>query len=207
MNTSTTQPHRLNDNGNSSGAAVTNLSDPVDGSSLDDNKKTDEASSGSRYCSIEFILRFVVGVASFFLFDLFLYAAIMQGNDVDGLQWIIFYALNAAVCFLFLQNHFVHHTCCFLAIPLLSAVTAIWAIVYIVIASLNVKYTPTGGAEDGTGDNDNQTLREEYIYELAGASLGLFSSLYHTFMVQCCVKKGDKVEDTAEQQNVLSEQL
>ena len=74
MNTSTTQPHWLTDNGNSSGAAVTNLSDPVDGSSLDDNKKTDEASSGSRCCSIEFILRFVVGVAIFLLLDLFLSA-------------------------------------------------------------------------------------------------------------------------------------
>jgi len=197
MNTSTT-PHWLNDYGNSSRAAVTNLSDPVDEFSLDDNKKTDEASSGSRYCSIEFLL---LSFASLALLGLFVYAAIMQDNDVDGLQWIIFYALNAAVCLLFL----VHYTCCFpvIAIPLLSAVTAIWAVVYIVIASRNVKETPTGGAEDGTGDNDNQTLREEYIYELAGASIGLFSSLYHTLMAQCCVKKGDKVEDTAEQQNVL----
>ena len=201
MNTSST-PHWLNDNGNSSGAAVTNLGNPVDGSSLDDNKKTDETSSGSRYCSIGFLL---LSFASLSLFGLFVYAAIMQDNDVDGLQWIFFYALNAAICLLFL----VHYTCCFpvMAIPLLSAVTAIWAVVYIVIASLNVKDTPSGGAQDGTGDNNNQTLREEYIYELAGASIGLFSSLYHTFMAQCCAKKVDKVEDTAEQQNVLSEQL
>jgi hypothetical protein len=171
MDASTT-PHWLKDDGNSSGAAVTNLSDPFDGSAnaLDDNNKSDKAYSGSRYCSFVFILLSLISLA---FLGLFVYAATTQDDDVSGLQWIIFYSLNAAVPAIFL----VYYTCCFplMVIPLLSAVTAVWSVVYIVIASLKVKDTAAGGATDGTGDNDNQTLRQEYIYELAGASIGLFS--------------------------------
>ena len=57
-------------------------------------------------------------------------------------------------------------------------------------------------------DNDNQTLQEEYIFELAGASIGLLSSLYHPIVAKCCVMKDDKKveEDNLEEKN-LSEQV
>lgn len=132
----------------------------------------------------------ILSLAELVLCALFVYSAIVQNNDVDGIQWIVYYSLSAAIPALFM----VYYTCCFpaMAIYFLSTVTAIWSIVYIVIASLNVKDTPAGGAAEGTGDNDNTTLRTEYIFELSGASIGLFSALYHTCMVKCCVKKDNK---------------
>lgn len=147
----------------------------------------------------------VLSVTELLLCALFVYSAIVQNNDADGIQWIVYYSLNAAIPALFM----VYYTCCFpaKAIYFLSKITAIWSIVYIVIAALNVKNTPAGGDADGTGDNDNVTLRTEYIFELSGASIGLFSSLYHAVGVKCCAKKDkEKVEEDGIELN-LSEQV
>lgn len=125
---------------------------------------------------------------------LFVYSAIVQNNDVDGIQWIVYYSLNAVIPAMFM----VYYTCCFpaAAITFLSGITFIWSVVYVVIAALKVKDTPAGGDAEGTGDNDNVTLLTEYIFELSGASIGLFSSLYHPLMVKCCVKRDkEKVEE------------
>lgn len=118
---------------------------------------------------------------------LFVYSAIVQNNDGDGLQWLIFYALNGALVAMFM----LYYMCCFpqKAIYGLGFGMTVWAIVYIVIASLNFRDAPKGGDKAGTGDNDNQTLREEIGYEIGGASLGALSALYHVFMVKCCVNK------------------
>uniref|UniRef100_A0A7S4ARS8 Uncharacterized protein n=1 Tax=Pseudo-nitzschia australis TaxID=44445 RepID=A0A7S4ARS8_9STRA len=127
------------------------------------------------------------GLVSLFLLVLFVYSASVQTNDVGGVQWIVFYALNAAVPAAFL----VYYRFCVPIAPVyaLVAATSAWSVVYIAIAAANVKNTPAGGATDGTGDNDGQTLKEEYIFELAGASLALFSSLYHAGVARFCVDR------------------
>jgi hypothetical protein len=90
----------------------------------------------------------------------------------------------------------VYYMCCFppIALYILTAAVAIWSIVYIVITSLKLKDTPKGGDTTGTGDNVNRTLRQEYIFELAGASVGLVSSLFHACMAKYCVNKNNKNE-------------
>ena len=189
-------PDWLEDNGESAKKSGSGLDPFADESTTaseinngnDNNDKTNkESSSRSRFaCSFGAILLTLISLA---LLGLFAYAAYTQNNDIDGIQWIIFYSCNAAVPAIFL----VYYVCCFpaKAMYLLSAATAIWSIVYIVLAALKVKDEPAGGDTNGTGDNDGQTLREEYIYELAGASIALFSSLYHACMTKCCAKKGD----------------
>jgi hypothetical protein len=91
----------------------------------------------------------------------------------------------------------VYYMCCFpsIAMYILTAAVAIWSIVYIVISSLKLKDTPKGGDTTGTGDNANQTLRQEYAYELAGASIGLVSSLYHACMAKYCANKNNKEDE------------
>ena len=127
----------------------------------------------------------IFGLASLFLLALFVYSASVQTNDAGGIQWIVFYALNAAVPATFL----VYYRFSVPIVPLcvLAAATSAWSVLYIAIAARNVANTPAGGGTDGTGDNDGQTLREEYVFELAGASLALSSSLYHVGVARFCV--------------------
>ena len=194
MNTSAT-PEWLEDNGESSGTAGTGV-DPFQGVSLED-KNDDavekESSSRSRVaCSGSTIALWVLSLG---FIGLFAYGAAANANDPDALQWIIFYALNAVVPAMFL----LYSVCCFpiVVIYFFSAVTAIWSIVYIVIASLNLKNAPP---EDDTVDNGVFSERSEYIFELAGASLALFSSLYHVCTAKFCVtKKSVKEEDDAKE--------
>ena len=196
-------PEWLEENGDSSRGNGSGITDPPsDGFDAEKN----EEPKGSRFACCSFGCIFL-GLISLVLCGLFVYSAVVQDNDADGLQWIMYYSFNALVPVVFLIYYY---TSCFpvMAIHLLSALTAIWSIVYIVIASLKVQDTPSGGATDGTGDNDNQTLQEEYIFELAGASIGLLSSLYHPIVAKCCVMKDDKKveEDNLEEKN-LSEQV
>ena len=190
-------PEWLQKDGEGSKTSNSNVVDPVDGSTENDEN---ESSSKSRLSFISggCVLLTLVSIA---LFGLFVYAAVVQGNDVDALQWIIFYSFNAALPALFL----VYYMCCFpvIAIYILSALVAIWSIVYIVISSLKLKNT-SGGDVDEAEDTNGQSQREEVIFELAGASICLFSSLYHSVMAKCCVKKEEK---KVEEENVISEDL
>jgi hypothetical protein len=134
-----------------------------------------------------------LSIISFCFLGLFVYSATTQDNDVDGLQWMFYYAVNATLVAVFI----VYYACCFplKVLYLLSTSVVIWSCVYIVIAALKLSDTPKGGDDKDTGDNDNMTLREEYAFELAGASLGLFSAMYHVFIAKCCVNKAPKTDE------------
>jgi hypothetical protein len=114
----------------------------------------------------------IVGVSTV-LMALFIYSAVVQNNDKDKIEWYIFYSISAAIpaCFL------CHYMLCFPAkiIYCCSTGMAVWSIVNIVLISLKVADTPKGGE----GNREGQTLREEYIWELSGVAVGLFSALYH----------------------------
>jgi len=199
MNTSAT-PEWLQENGESSGTTSTAV-DPFDGvTTTEDAEQIKDSSSRLRFaCSCKTIF---FGLTSLAFLALFAYSASTQSNDIDGIEWIAFYSLNAAVPAFFL----VYYSWCFpiMAIYLLSVLTSIWSIVYIVMAALKVKNTPEGGETSGTGDNDGQTLREEYIFELAGASIALFSSLYHACVSKFCVNKENTIKDIELNQSVES---
>lgn len=161
------------------------------GSKGSENGPSSDTKSKVSMCSCKTIF---LSVTSCLFFGVFVYSATTQDNDADGLQWMIFYALNAAL----VGGFIVYYACCFplKVLYLLAASMGIWSSVYIVIAALNLKDTPKGGAEEGTGDNDNMTLYEEYAFELGGASLALFSALYHVCIAKCCVnKEGDNKSD------------
>jgi hypothetical protein len=155
--------------------------------SKDQNEQPKQRKSFSCSCGA-----FMILIISTAFFVLFVYSATTQGNDSDKLQWLLFYALSATLVALFM----VSYMCCFPAkvFYVLTLGMIIWSIVIIVLTSLDFKKAEKGGAKEGTGDNDNQTLRQELGYELGGASLSLLSSLYHITMICCCVDKQKKEE-------------
>lgn len=128
------------------------------------------------------------------LLGFFIYSTIVQQNDPDKYEWSVFYGLHAAIPTLFL----VHYVFCFpdKFIYALSGGMAVWSIVQIILISVELE-NASGEikVQDAMGgSNEEQTEREEYIYELAGVSLGLFSALHHSFMMFCCVNKDNKKE-------------
>jgi uncharacterized membrane protein len=202
MNKSET-PQWLDGNGESPGAAESAVDVPADESAQEDKEASSKKCSFFACCSFGCVC---VNLVSIVLIVLFAYSASVQYNDIDGVEWVSFYSLNAVIPALFLISYMY----CFpvLAIYLLSLATSVWAIVYIVAAAAMVKKTPAGGDQEGTGDNDNVTLQTEYIYELAGASIALASSLYHSLMAKFCIKKAVDAEETTDEDNLaLSEDV
>merc|ERR1719491_188677 len=190
MNQSTTADW-LEDNGESATAGGTASNGLETSESINDNNDQ----SGKDFSSLSSCLSCYCGLislTSLILLALFLYSASVQSNDIDGIHWIIYYSFSACIPAAFL----VYYTCSFptIVVYVLSAANAIWSIVYIVISALKLKDISKGGATNDTGDNPNQTLRQEIAFELAGVSIGLFSSLYHICMAKFLVKKNNKDE-------------
>eukprot|EP00535_Pseudo-nitzschia_heimii_P012455 CAMPEP_0197193236 /NCGR_PEP_ID=MMETSP1423-20130617/26753_1 /TAXON_ID=476441 /ORGANISM="Pseudo-nitzschia heimii, Strain UNC1101" /LENGTH=196 /DNA_ID=CAMNT_0042646369 /DNA_START=73 /DNA_END=663 /DNA_ORIENTATION=+ len=189
-------PEWLQDDDTSPKPTATSLS--ID--QLGDDKPDESAGKKSKsvFCSFGCVFLNLISLA---FFGLFVYSAVVQNNDADGLQWIIFYSVNAAIPALFVVQYTFCSCIPVKLIYLLSVVTAIWSTVYIVISSLNVSNIMGGDATNAAanvnattnvGDDDNQTLLEAAIFENAGAAIGLFSSLYHPLVAKCCVKTPKK---------------
>ena len=189
-------PEWLQDNGESPPPST-----DITGDQFGESQAEQSAEKSSRFacCSLGCIFLNLISLA---FIGLFVYSAITQTNDVDGLQWIIFYSINAAIPAFFVVRY--TFCSCFPVklIYLFSVIATIWSIVYIVISSLNLK----DGGSSGAGENENPTLRQDIIFELAGASVCLISSLYHLFITKCCIKTEDKVEDATNEENI-SEQV
>lgn len=127
----------------------------------------------------------IVGISAILL-GAFIYSAVVQKNDKDKIEWYIYYSISAAIPVFFLC----HYMLCF-PVKIIYTFTAgmvIWSLVMIILISLKVADTPKDGAE---GD-DGQTLREQYVWELSGVSVGLFSALYHGCASRCFVSKKDE---------------
>ena len=154
--------------------AASGATAPIDDQAADStnsDKKLEPSSSSCVACSC---VAAIIAAVSIIFLALFVYSAIMQTNDIDGVEWIVFYSVNAILPAIFLVYYLFHFPA--MALYILSAATAIYSIVYIVITSLRLKTTPDGG-------------REELAYELGGASIALFSSFYHISMTKFCVNK------------------
>jgi hypothetical protein len=137
----------------------------------DDDKPS--SSSPGRFNSI---FLFLMSAA---LLGLFIYSVTTQKNDEDRIEWSMFYGISAVIPALFLCHWLLWFPD--KLIYLVSTGMAVWAIVYIVLYSLDLKdITSSGGDEEA---------RKELIMELAGISLGLFSALYHPCVMRCCIKK------------------
>mmetsp|Transcript_9333 Transcript_9333/g.10765 ORF Transcript_9333/g.10765 Transcript_9333/m.10765 type:complete len:190 (-) Transcript_9333:60-629(-) len=189
MNQSTTADW-LEDNGESAtgGTASNGLETSQSINDKNDQSGKDFSTSSSCfscYCGL-------ISLTSLILLALFVYSASVQSNDIDGIHWIIYYSYSACIPAAFLVYYiYLFPT---KVVYVLSAANAIWSIVFIVISALKLKDIPKGGATNDTGDNPNQTLRQEIAFELGGVSIGLFSSLYHICMAKFLVKKNNKDE-------------
>jgi len=181
----------LEDNGESATAGGATFDGLETSESINDKNNQNGKDFSSSSSCFSFYCGLII-LTSLVLLALFLYSASMQSNDIDGIHWIIYYSFSAAIPAVFL----VYYMYCFptIVVYVLSAANAIWSIVYIIISALNLNDIPKGGATNDTGDNPNQTLRQEIAFELAGASIGLFSSLYHICMAKFCVNKNNNDE-------------
>jgi hypothetical protein len=183
------QPSDVEAGGNG-GAFTTDLEavDPAADTSSQKNKKERSSKSDGddvgqssrpplRSCrSITLLL-----VSTIFL-GLFVFSAIVQNNDLQGIQWIVFYSVHAAIAAAFI----VHWTCCFpeKLFYLLTVAMTVWSIVYVVMGSIQLSKTEKGGPDT---END-RTEFEDVAFELAGACIGLASTFWHGFMTRFCVK-------------------
>ena len=106
------------------------------------------------------------------LFALFVYATTVQGNDSDKFVWTFYYGLLA-----FIPALFIIHFCFRGKIKIvprliygLSLAMSIWSIVFIIMISLDLR--------NATDEN----MREELMFEISGASIGLATALYHVIL-------------------------
>jgi len=145
----------------------------------------------ARYCHWSML------AISIILTIIFAYSAIVQYNDSDSVfVYATFYTLHFAFSFFVSLQHMLSCLNCdtrdesgnFARVKLVfwvvASVMAIWSVVMIIIPA--AKLPVEGGEEDKGGDNNDATLEEEIHYEIAGASLGLFSALYHVIWIQMC---------------------
>lgn len=131
------------------------------------------------FCSCRTIsLLLVSGI----LLALWIYSATVQKNDLQGIQWIVFYSLHATLAATFI----VYWLCWFpeKVLYVLSAAMSVWSIVYIVMASIQLSKTDKGGANT----ENERTEFEDTAFELGGACVALLNALYHGCMARCCIK-------------------
>jgi hypothetical protein len=155
-----------------SGKSTLMTEDPLAAPTKNDVSKPSSSSPG-RFKSI------VLFVMSAALLGLFIYSVTTQKNDKDRIRWSIFYGISAGIPALFLCHWLLWFPD--KLIYLVSTGMAVWATVFIVLLSLDLKDIPS--------NEDDDEARNELIMELAGLSIGLFSALYHPCVMRCCIKK------------------
>jgi hypothetical protein len=114
----------------------------------------------------------------------FIYAALTGKGGGSKLVWYIYYAISAAIPIFFLC----HYILCFpvKVIYALSLGMAVWSIVNVVMASLDLK---------DHSKSEDKSVHKDLIWELAGVSAGLFSALYHGCASRCFVTPKGKSEE------------
>ena len=118
----------------------------------------------------------------------FIYATVVQHNDHDKNLWSSFYGLQAAIPVIFLVHYFFTTQVLDKVIYFLSSGMIVWSIVFIILISQEL-------GELVQQDAPDVDMREEYIFELSGASLGLLSAMYHTILTFCCIRKNEKLNE------------
>jgi hypothetical protein len=139
-------------------------------------------------------LRWTNIAVSLFFFVIFVASAIFKKGDGGGsaILWLLFYimhAVTAGTCLL-LQSC-CRKPCVERPVMFLAVSMVVWSIIMVAMSGKQLADTPAGGPDAG-GDNNNWSNRQEKAYELAGASLGLASGLYHVLIYKCCKKNDNK---------------
>lgn len=118
---------------------------------------------------------FCICAVSSVILAAFIYATVVQHNDLDKNLWSSFYGLQAAIPAIFLVHYFSTTQLLDKVIYFLSSGMIVWSIVFIVLISRELVQQ----------DEPDADMREEYIFELSGACLGLLSAMYHTILTLC----------------------
>lgn len=120
-----------------------------------------------------------LGSVSALLLIVFAFSAIVQRNDPDKFEWTLFYGLHAVIsCLALLSFRCSSFAMLEKSIYVLAAGMTVWSCINIALQSVKV-----------AKEEEDAELREEYAYELGGASLGAFSALYHACVVRFCIPK------------------
>lgn len=117
------------------------------------------------------------------LIILFLYSAVVQGNDPNNAtMWKLFYGFHAVMYSVYLVV--------FLAFCQQSAVVIkplqlcyvlliIWSVILIVTSSISMKDANNAAVPTEAGDAPQFTDTTEHAFKIAGAGIGLGAALYH----------------------------
>mmetsp|Transcript_10289 Transcript_10289/g.15839 ORF Transcript_10289/g.15839 Transcript_10289/m.15839 type:complete len:209 (-) Transcript_10289:2562-3188(-) len=138
---------------------------------------------------------FLFIISTLFL-AVFVYSLIEQRDDKDGFLWMLFYGFHAALAAAFIVYRFI----CFpeKIVYGLAASMLVWSSILIVIASIKLSDTESGGSKAG-GDDSEMTEREEIVFEVAGAAVGWGSAFWHAMMVRCCGANNSEKYDPGEE--------
>lgn len=117
---------------------------------------------------------------------LFLYSAIVQGNDVDyAIMWNLFYGCHAIIYTVYLvvfvafyqQSAIMIHP-----LQLCYVLLIIWSVTLIVTSSMSMK--DASNAAVPKQSNDPQfTDTTEHAFDIAGAGIGLAAAVYHYILL------------------------
>jgi hypothetical protein len=147
------------------------------------NNSTSSTTNGK--CSK--VCNYICMAISAFLFILFVASSVVQDNDTGGsaIVYLLFYALHAIVAGLYLLSTCLCTQRCAKGVIALGVGMFVWSVVFVIISSVQVsKLTPADDIVEEGGDNPHATKKEEIAYEIAGAALGMCSTMYHIFMAR-----------------------
>jgi len=144
----------------------------------------------SEFCT-KFI-RYLNWSISLGLLAIFIISAVLQGNDASSsLNWLLFYAFHAttAALFFFFRACFQKMREC-MDKPLLAlgAGMLVWSIIMVGISG---KKLSDASSSNAGGDSSKFNDKEEKALEVAGATFGMFSAIYHVMVWKFCCK-GDR---------------
>ena len=154
-------------------AGTSNTDRSVISNSDDDD---DDSPSMTKRCCLFFI--------SVIFLAFFVYAVTEQITEGVQIEWILFYALSATIPALFL----IHWIICFPSkfIYSLCLGMLIWSGIYVYFFSKRF-------SDDDT--DEDEKLRQEDIFEIAGACASFVSTIYHLCVMRCCIRQKKKKEE------------
>jgi Transmembrane family 220, helix len=185
----THNPDEVHDGDVEADAGLTSVDDAVIGTENEKVTSQGEVTDPEIKTYGRSVKKFILIIISVALMILWVYSAIVQGNDADNsLVWKFFYVMHAVCAGIFVVVRlFFADKGEVIVKPFASLLVlmAIWSVVLIVISSIARSGAKEGGSEEG-GDAPQFTDSEEKSLEIAGAALCLASALYHLIVLKCC---------------------
>lgn len=125
------------------------------------------------------------------LLAVFVASAVLQKNDANSSwNWVLFYAFHAAtVALFFFFRACASVECIDKPLLVLGGGMLVWSVVMVAISG---KQLSDAKSSDAGGDSDRLNDRQEKQLEVAGASLGLISAVYHVAIWKFCCQSAKR---------------